>query len=218
MNYYKSGNDELKEKVDYQENEIKKLESELNEKDVNYKIEAKSNEYFEDIDKLKKIINTNNQRIQELENENEKYFNDCEENRLETEKKMKELNILNDELIEENEKIVKKLDNKEKLINKYESELNKLNYEHEQKVEKIVKELNDKGILLNKLNTVNNEYEKKIRELKNELNNKEISLDEYKKRLNTSSDTYEKEIQELKKELKKIKSILIAIKQIKIKQ
>ena len=67
----KSGNDKLKEKVDYQEDEIKKLESELNEKDKNgnilksdiknlenknFKIVAKSNEYFEEIDKLKKII------------------------------------------------------------------------------------------------------------------------------------------------------------------
>ena len=34
----KSGNDELKEKVDYQENEIKKLEIELNEKDKNINI------------------------------------------------------------------------------------------------------------------------------------------------------------------------------------
>ena len=65
----KSGNDKLKEKVDYQKDEIKKLESELNEKDKNinilksdiknlenknYKIAAKSKEYFEEIDKLKK--------------------------------------------------------------------------------------------------------------------------------------------------------------------
>ena len=65
----KSGNDELKEKVDYQKNEIKILESELNDKDKNinilkndiknledknYKIVAKSNKYFEEIDKLKK--------------------------------------------------------------------------------------------------------------------------------------------------------------------
>ena len=70
----KSGNDELKEKVDYQENEIKKLESELNEKDKNinilknniknledrnYKIVARRNEYYEEIDILKKINNTN---------------------------------------------------------------------------------------------------------------------------------------------------------------
>ena len=65
----KSGNDELKEKVDYQKNETKKLESELNEKDKNInilksniknlenrnsKIVAESNEYFEEIDKLKR--------------------------------------------------------------------------------------------------------------------------------------------------------------------
>ena len=96
----KSGNDELKEKVDYQKNEIKKLESELNDKDKNiniyknniknleiknYKIVARNNEYFEEIDKLKKINNKNNQRIQELE-----------ENRIETEKKIKESNIIDD--------------------------------------------------------------------------------------------------------------------------
>ena len=100
----KSGNDELKEKVDYQENKIKKLESELNEKDKNTnilknniknledrncKIVARSNKYYEEIDELKKINNTNNQRIQVLKKrleENEKYLNDYEENRIETEK------------------------------------------------------------------------------------------------------------------------------------
>ena len=76
----------------------KKVESELNEKDKNinilksdiknlenknYKIVEKSNEYFEEIDKLKKINNTNNQKIQELEN----YFNNNEENKIEIEKK-----------------------------------------------------------------------------------------------------------------------------------
>ena len=77
----KSENDELKEKVDYQENETKKLESGLNEKDKNikilksniknledrnFKIVARSNEYFEEIDRLKKINNASNQRLQEL--------------------------------------------------------------------------------------------------------------------------------------------------------
>ena len=79
----KSGNDKSKEKVHYQEDEIKKLESKLNEKDKsinilksdiknlenkNYKIIVESNKYFEEIGKLKKINNKNNQRIQELEN------------------------------------------------------------------------------------------------------------------------------------------------------
>ena len=121
----KSGNDELKEKVDYQENEIKKLKSELNEKDKNinilksniknledrnFKIVARGNEYFEEIDKLKKINNTSNQRIQELEKgleENKKYLNDHEENRIKTEKKFKELKMLNDKLIKEKEEIAK---------------------------------------------------------------------------------------------------------------
>ena len=47
----------------------------------------KSNEYFEEIDKLKKIHNTNNKKIKELEN----YFNDTEENNIETEKKIKDI-------------------------------------------------------------------------------------------------------------------------------
>ena len=96
----KPGSDKLKEKVDYQEDEIKKLEGELNEKDKNiyilksdiknlknknYKIVAKSNEYFEEIDKLKKINNINDQKIQELEN----CFNNNEENKIEIEKKLK---------------------------------------------------------------------------------------------------------------------------------
>ena len=92
-----------------------------------------------------------------------------------------------------------------------------MNYEHNQKVKEIVKELDDKGISINKLTTLNNKYEQKIQELKNELNDKEISLNEYKKNLNTLSNTYEKEIQELKKNLKKVKSILILIKKIKVK-
>ena len=94
----KSGNDELKEKVDYQENETKKLESELNEKDKNinilknnvknledknFKIVMKSNEYFEEINKLKKINNMNNPKLEE----DKKYFDNVEENRIELEKK-----------------------------------------------------------------------------------------------------------------------------------
>ena len=45
----------------------------------------KRDEYFEEINKSKKKKknNTNNQKIQELEN----YFNDYEENKIETEKK-----------------------------------------------------------------------------------------------------------------------------------
>ena len=74
-------------------------------------------------------------KIQELE----KYFNDYEENQIETEKEIKESKILNDKLIKEKEEIIKELDNKEKLINEYESELNKKIYEHKQKVQKIAK-------------------------------------------------------------------------------
>ena len=65
-------------------NNIKDLENK------NFKIKVKSNEYFEEIDKLKKKKNTNNQKMQELEEileENERYFDDNEENRIETEKK-----------------------------------------------------------------------------------------------------------------------------------
>ena len=87
-------------------------------KDLNYKPNALDKarfEYYEEINKLKKINNTNNQRIQELEEkleENEKYFDNYEENRIETEKKIKELNKLNDELNKEKEEIIKELDNK----------------------------------------------------------------------------------------------------------
>ena len=59
-----------------------------------------SNKYFEEINKLKKINNTNNQRIQELE----KNLDDYEENRIETRKKINESKILNDKLIEEKKK------------------------------------------------------------------------------------------------------------------
>ena len=61
-------------------------------KNKNFVIITKSNKYYEEIGKLKKINNTNNQRIQELEEkleENEKYFDNYEENRIETEKKLK---------------------------------------------------------------------------------------------------------------------------------
>ena len=44
-----------------------------------------SKKYFKEIHKLKKINNTNNKKIQELEN----YFNDNEENKIKTEKKLK---------------------------------------------------------------------------------------------------------------------------------
>ena len=126
--FNKPGNDKLKEKVDYQENEIKKLKTELNEKDKNinilknniknlenknYKIIVESNKYFEEIGKLKKINNTNNQRIQELE----KNLDDYEENRIETRKKINKSKILNDKLIEEKEEIIKELDDKKELMN-----------------------------------------------------------------------------------------------------
>ena len=214
----KSGDDKLKEKGDYQEDEIKKLESKLNGKDKNinilksdtknlknknYKTIAKSNEYFEEIDKLK-INNTNNQKIQELEN----YFNDNEENKIETEKKTKESKILNDKLIKEKEEIIKEFDNKEKLINEYELELDKLNYEHNQKVQEMTKELNDKGIPLDKLNKLNNEYEQIVQEMTKELNNKNISLNKYKENINKLDNEYKKEIQKLKKESKESKEYI----------
>ena len=68
--------------------------------------------------------------------ENKKYFDNREENRIELKKNVKESKILNDKLINENKKIIKELDNKKELINEYESELDKLNYEHNQKVQK----------------------------------------------------------------------------------
>ena len=142
--------------------------------------------------------------MQELEN----YFNDNEESKIETRKKINESNILNDKLIEEKEEIIKELDNKEKLINEYESELNKINYEHKQKVQEMIKELNDKGISLHKLNKLNNEYEQIVQEMTKELNNKNISLNKYKENINKLDNEYKKEIQELKKELKESKGYI----------
>ena len=46
--------------------------------------------------------------------ENKKYFDNYEENRIELEKKIKESKILNDKLINENKKIIKELDKKKK--------------------------------------------------------------------------------------------------------
>ena len=150
---------------------------------------------------LKKKNNTDNQKIKELEN----YFNDNEENKIETEKKIKESTILNDKLIKEKEEIIKELDNKEKLINEYELELNKINYEYMQKVQEMTKELNDKGISLDKLDKLNNEYKQIVQEMTKELNNKNISLNKYKENINKLDKEYKKEIQELKKELKESK-------------
>ena len=155
----------------------------------------------------------NNKKLEE----DKKYFDNYEENRIELEKKIKESKILNDRLINEKQEIIKELDNKKELINEYKSELNELNYKHNQKVQEILKELNDKGISINKLNTLNNEYEQKLQELKNELNDKVISLNEYKKRLNTLSDMYEKEIQQMKKELKESKEYIDSDKKEKSK-
>ena len=62
--------------------------------------------------------------------EDKKYFDNYEENRIELEKKIKESKTLNDKLINKNKKIIKELDSKKELINEYESELDKLNHEH----------------------------------------------------------------------------------------
>ena len=75
----------LNKNINILKNNIKNLE------DRNYKIVARSNEYYKEIDKLKKINNTNDQKTQELEKrleENKKYLDDYEENRIETEKKL----------------------------------------------------------------------------------------------------------------------------------
>ena len=50
----------------------------------------------------------NNQKLEE----DKKYFNNYEENRIELEKKIKELKILNDKSINEKEELIKELDNK----------------------------------------------------------------------------------------------------------
>ena len=205
---------EVQEKFDSQIYNVKELKSELDKKKKNIKaLEDNSqylkNEKFEMKDeknKLEKINNTNNQEIQKLEEkieEDKNYFNNYEENRIELEKKIKELKILNDSLIKEIKEINEKLNNKEKLNNEYEKELYALNYEYKQKIEELTEELNNRGISINKLNKINNKYEQKIEELKEELNNKEISLNEYKKRLAESDDIRKQEIEKLRKEFKK---------------
>ena len=74
---------------------------------------VKSNEFYEEIDKLKK--KTNNERIQKLEEElkeDEEYFNDNEKDRIEAQETINKSNRLNDELNKENQKINKELNNK----------------------------------------------------------------------------------------------------------
>ena len=58
--------------------------------------------------------------------EDKKYFDNYEENRIELEKEIKESKILNDKLINKNKKIIKELDNKKELIYEYKSEVDKL--------------------------------------------------------------------------------------------
>ena len=89
---------EIQEKFDYQYFKVIELKSELDKKNKNIKalednVEDLKNEKLEMIDeknKLKKINNTNNKKIQKLEEkieEDENYFNNYEENRIELEKK-----------------------------------------------------------------------------------------------------------------------------------
>ena len=85
-------------------NNIKDLENK------NLEIITESNKYYEEIDELKKINDTNNKKIQELEEkleENEEYFDDNEKNRTENQEKIKELNRLNDKLNNEKQNIEK---------------------------------------------------------------------------------------------------------------
>ena len=89
---------EIQEKFDYQYFKVIELKSEFDKKNKNIKalednVEDLKNEKLEMIDeknKLKKINNTNNKKIQKLEEkieEDENYFNNYEENRIELEKK-----------------------------------------------------------------------------------------------------------------------------------
>ena len=88
----------IQEKFDYQYFKVIELKSEFDKKNKNIKalednVEDLKNEKLEMIDeknKLKKINNTNNKKIQKLEEkieEDENYFNNYEENRIELEKK-----------------------------------------------------------------------------------------------------------------------------------
>ena len=85
--------------------------------------------------------------------EDKKYFDNYEENRIELEKKIKESKILNDKLINENKRIINEFDNKKELINEYESNNEKISLDEYKK----------------RLNTSNDTYEKEIQKLKEEL-------------------------------------------------
>ena len=106
-NLYKAGDnidglEKIREKFNYQNDKVTELESELNEKNKNINtlennIEDLQNKNFEIMieknkyhDELRKINNTHNQEIQELEKklkENEEYFDNYEEHRIKKQEK-----------------------------------------------------------------------------------------------------------------------------------
>ena len=185
---------EIQEKFDYQNNEVKKLKSKLNEKNKNintlknniedlksknFEIITKSNEYYEEIDKLKKINNTNNQRIQELEEERIAKTSDDD-------KVFNVLNKFRNNIESEMSNLDKIVTNKE---NKWNSKLNKLNNDVK-KLDNCIKENNDK-----KINT-----EKKIDAVENECNNLLLKYNQSNEELNSIKN----EFYETKKRFNKV--------------
>ena len=91
---------------------------------------------------MKEINNTYNQKIQKLKKEleeNEEYFNDYEENRIETQEKIKKLDRLNYELNKEKQKIKQELNDKNTSLDEYKNELGILDLRHRQKIQEIEK-------------------------------------------------------------------------------
>ena len=90
---------EIEEKFDNQSSKLTKLINEVNEKNNNI---SKLKDNVKDLEEEKnEIINKSNKKIQGLEkkpDENERYFNNYEEDRIKIKEKINKLNILNKEL------------------------------------------------------------------------------------------------------------------------
>ena len=139
---------EIQEKFDCQNFKVKELENELNEKNktidtLKNNIKDLENENIEIANKANKIfesINKNyNQKIKEIEKLRKElkkkggYFNNYEENRIETQEKIKKLNRLNDKLNKENKEIEKELNDKNTSLDEYKNELGILDLRYRQK-------------------------------------------------------------------------------------
>ena len=116
-------NDELEsihEKFDYQNNKVKKLKSELNEKNKNINtlknnikdLEIVNLEIITESNKINENYDKEIQKLNEELKENNEYFNNYEKDRIKNLEKINRLNRLNDELNKENQKTNEELMNK----------------------------------------------------------------------------------------------------------